>query len=172
MIHMGEVDVEILHDILETTKTLEKENNWGFKFRTDNGKFETAIEFTAIGYHHPPKSNSWEEAKSEQNEIKCPDLLDFHNRIILEYEEEEGRPKSGAYLAKKGHNELSDSDQHRDHLYRIGGFRYFKIWESAYKDGSYKKKLWKFLCDCFCNRKNKKGLGVLVLIRSICGTMF
>jgi len=152
---MGEVDIVILHTIYEKTKELEKKNNWGFKFKTDDGKMETAIEFTAIGYHHPPKSKNWDEAKAAENEIKCPDLLDYHNKIIIEYEEEEGPPRSGAYLAKKGHNELSDKDQHRDQLYRIAGFRVFKIWEFELKSGAWKHQLWQFLCACFCEKIKK-----------------
>ncbi len=168
---MGEVDIVVLDDIRKITKQLELENNWGFKFKIDHGSFETGIEFTEIGYHHPPISNSWEESKAQGNEIKCPDLLDYENKIILEYEEEPEAGKKGGKLGKKGHTEESEKDSHRDYLYRIGGFRFFKVWQSEYKklksDGSYiweseekqkkfEKKLWKFLCDCYCNRKIKR----------------
>ena len=149
---MGEVDLVILSDINKVVKKLEKENNWNFSFKTDDGTFETAIEFTAIGYHHPPKSKNWNESKKEGNEIKCPDLLDFHNRIILEYEEEPKPGKRMGKLGKKGHTEESEKDSHRDMLYRIAGFRLFKIWETEYKENSYEKKLWKFLCDCYTKR--------------------
>jgi len=172
---MGVKDLVVLDDIRQTIKRLEAENNWGFTFKIDAGTWETAIEFTAIGYNHPPKSKSWKEVKDSENEIKCPDLLDFKNRIILEYEEESGNRKPGASLAKKGHGHEGDlstkKDSGRDQLYRIGGFRLFKVWQSEYKklksNGSYewesnKKqkifelKLFHFLANCYCNRKIKK----------------
>lgn len=167
---MGEVDVVVLDDIRKLTKKLDLENNWGFKFKIDLGTWETGIEFTAIGYFHPPKSMSWEEVKEKGHELKCPDLLDYDNKIILEYEEEPTAGKKMGKMGKKGHTEESEKDTHRDQLYRIGGFRLFKVWQSEYKklksNGSYEwesekkqkdfeKKLWKFLCDCFCKRKIK-----------------
>lgn len=167
---MGEVDVVVLDDIRKITKRLDLENNWGFKFKIDLGTWETAIEFTVIGYNHPPKSKSWEESKEAGNEIKCPDLLDYDNRIILEYEEE-AKPQRGSKIIQKGHTEESNRDYHRDQLYRIGGFRLFKVWQSEYKklksNGAYEweseekqkkfeNKLWKFLCNCYCKREIKK----------------
>lgn len=164
---MGVVDLVVLDDIRKTLIKLEKENNWGFNFKIDHGTWETAIEFSAIGYNHPPKSKNWEEVKANENEIKCPDLLDWKNKIIIEYEEEPKPGKKGGKLGKKGHVEESERDSHRDLLYAIGGFKLFKIWESEYKklksDGSYEwldpkaqkqfeKKLWKFLCDCYAKR--------------------
>lgn len=168
---MGVKDLVVLDDIRQTIKKLELENNWGFNFKIDLGTWETAIEFTVIGYNHPPKSKSWKESKQSGNEIKCPDLLDFKNRIILEYEEEGQKVRSGAYLATKGHGPEGDisneKDSHRDQLYRIGGFRLLKVWQSEYKklksNGLYvweskekqKKfelKLFHFLADCYCNR--------------------
>ena len=167
---MGVVDLVVLDDIRQTIKKLEKENGWGFTFKIDLGTWETGLEFWEMGYYHPPKSNSWEEVAENENEIKCPDLLDFEHRIILEYEEEPTAGKSSGKLGKKGHTEESEKDTNRDRLYRIGGFRVFKVWQSEYKklktNGSYEweskekqkefeKKLWKFLCDCYTNREIK-----------------
>ena len=37
-------------------------------------------------------------------------MLDYHNKIIIEYEEEVGERRSGAKLAKKGHHREDDMD--------------------------------------------------------------
>jgi len=138
---MGIVDSDILQDINKYIKSLDTP----FRFKTDDGTFETAIEFWAMGYHHPPKSANWNYAKSQGNEIKCPDLLDYHNRLIIEYEEEPKPGKRGGKLGKKGHTAESDKDEHRDQLYRIAGFKVLKVWESDYKSNKYKQKVYDFL---------------------------
>ena len=138
---LGQVDIEILMDINEEIKKL----HTNYSFKVDSGTWETAIEFTAIGYHHPPKSQSWEEVKEQENEIKCPDLLDYSNKLIIEFEEEPKPGKKGGKLGKKGHTEESERDSHRDQLYRISGFRILKIWETEYKDNTYIEKLKEFL---------------------------
>lgn len=129
---MGEIDIAALHKIYEKIKSYCKEYNLPYTFKVDDGSFETAIEFTSIGYHHPPKSQSWDESKKNGNEIKCPDLLDFKNKIIIELEEEPKPGKKMGKLGKKGHTEESDKDYHRDMLYRISGFKILKIWETNF----------------------------------------
>ena len=137
---MGAIDIETLMAINEEIKKL----NTKYTFKVDHGNFETAIEFWALGFYHPPKSKSWEECKHNQNEIICPDLLDYPNKLIIEYEEEGQKKRTGAKLPTKGHGRAGDQtnsrDTNRDKLYRIGGFKLLKIYESEYKDESYKKK--------------------------------
>ena len=154
---MGEVDIIILNDIYREAVKQEIKNNWGFKFKVDDGNFETAIEFyetldKEMDVFHPPIAKDWNDAKT----IQCPDILDFENKIIIEYQEETGKRRKGAYLAKKGHGHPGDlaniRDSRRDSNYSRGGFRVLNIWESDYKNESWKKTLWVFLCDCFCNR--------------------
>jgi len=138
---MGESDIAVLMGINEEIKKL----HTNYSFLVDHGSFETAIEFWEMGYHHPPKSVNWEESRENGNEIKCPDLLDYPNRTIIEYEEEPRPGKKGGKLGKKGHTEESSRDSHRDYLYRIAGFKVLKIWESDYKDKSYIQNLKDFL---------------------------
>ena len=142
---MGAIDIETLMSINEEIKSLKTK----YKFVVDHGSFETAIEFWAMGYFHPPKSNSWEEAKREQREIKCPDLLDYPNRLIIEFEEEGQKSRTGAKLSTKGHGPQGDltnnRDTNRDYLYRIGGFKVLKIYESEWNNGTWKEKLKQFL---------------------------
>jgi len=127
---MGEVDYGNLHKIYRKCVDYCNQENLPYKFKVDSGNYETAIEFWAIGYHHPPKSANWNYAKSQGNEIKCPDLLDYDHKLIIEYEEEPKPGKKGGKLGKKGHTEESTKDEHRDQLYRIAGFRLLKFWES------------------------------------------
>ncbi len=138
---MGHVDIEILMEINKEIKKL----NTKYSFIVDHGSFETAIEFWGMGYHHPPKSANWEESRDNGNEIKCPDLLDYSNKLIIEYEEEPKPGKKGGKLGKKGHTEESIRDIHRDQLYRIAGFKVLKIWESEYKSKEFIEKLYDFL---------------------------
>lgn len=142
---MGEKDIDILTEINKKIEVFIKKHKLPFKFETDKGQFQTAIEFWEMGYYHPPKSKSWEECKAKGNEIKCPDLLDFENKLIIELEEEPKLGKRGGKLGKKGHVEESNKDEHRDQLYRIAGFKLLKIWESEFKSNKYQEKLNHFL---------------------------
>lgn len=56
---MGLVDNDILQEINTYIKSLKTP----YHFKTDDGDYETAIEFWAMGYYYPPKSKSWEESK-------------------------------------------------------------------------------------------------------------
>jgi hypothetical protein len=148
---MGEKDADALHKIYEKIKTYCKENDLSYSFKVDDGSFETAIEFWALGYHHPPRSENWEISRAEGNEIKCPDLLDINHKLIIEYEEEGQKRLSGARLARKGHGPKGDMpnkrDTDRDHLYRIGGFKLLRFYEADLKEQNWDK-LYNFLLNC------------------------
>lgn len=158
---MGIVDYENLNKIYRVCIDYCKQEKLPFQFKVDSGSYETAIEFWALGYHYPPKSKSWEEVKKEGNEIKCPDILDFEHRIIIELEEEPKPGKRGS-LGKKGHVEESERDSNRDMLYRIAGFKVLKIWESELESTKYNSKVCQFLYDVYkvsqdskiCQRNN------------------
>lgn len=146
---MGIVDYPELHKVYRKCVDYCKKQKIPFNFKVDSGSWETAIEFTAIGYHHPPRSKSWEEVEKQGNEIKCPDILEYNHKIIIEWEEEHGSQKSGARLAKKGHSHKGDIDTNRDvdrnMLYRIAGFRLLRLYES---DKDWNKQLESFLTKC------------------------
>lgn len=139
---MGHQDITSLFKIKDEIRIICKKNNLDFSFKVDCGNYETALEFVGVTVFHPPFSKDW----SANPIILCPDLLDYHNRMIIEYEEEIGEKKTGARLAKKGHNRESDfdnsKDSRRNKFYKRGGFHILRIWES---DQNWKEKLEKFL---------------------------
>ena len=152
---MGEVDIAVLHPIYRKCVDLNKEHNWGFQFKVDSGFFETMIEFVPLklvpGFlhpMHPPKAKNWDEMEL----CNAPDIMDFDNRIIIEYEEESKPGKSSGKLGKKGHWTESKRDENRDSNYKRSGFRFCKIWETEIKNGIWEIKLFHFLADCYTKR--------------------
>lgn len=139
---MGLADIESLFRIYNQVKKIIKTHNLLFSFKVDTGSYETAIEFIENKPYHPPISKDW----STKPIIFCPDLLDWHNKIIIEYEEEVGEKRPGAKLAKKGHQREGDLDNKRDtrrtQYYKQGCFHILRIWES---DELWKENLEKFL---------------------------
>ena len=139
---MGQVDIESLFRIYEQIKKIIKQNNLIFSFKIDHGTYETAIEFVGEKCFHPPISKNWDS----HPDIFCPDLLDWHNKIIIEWEEEVGEQRRGAFLAKKGHHREGDIDNTRDArrgtFYKHSRFHILRIWES---DDSWREKLENFL---------------------------
>lgn len=143
---MGIQDSDRLIELQQYTNTFP-----GYHFRADTGNFETAIEVihihegVGIGIHLPV-SKDWNESKKSGNLILCPDLLDFINKRIIEYEEETGNRRKGARLAKKGHGHPGDlaniRDTRRNSYYEKAGFKLLQIWES---DQDWMKKIDQFL---------------------------
>ena len=62
-----------------------------------------------------------------------PDLIDFKNKIIIEYQEEskgrQGVLRRRGKINKKGHDEFSDED--KDIFYELAEFNQLKIWENT-----------------------------------------
>jgi len=119
---VGQVDIESLFRVYNKVKKITKQHTLQFSFKIDHGTYETAIEFVGYKSYHPPISKNWDS----HPDIFCPDLLDWHNKIIIEYEEEVGEQRSGAFLARKGHHREGDLDNIRDtrrgKFYKNGGF--------------------------------------------------
>lgn len=139
---MGEIDIEPLMKIYRECVAICKEHQLPFIFQVDHGTYETAIEFIGSKSYHPPVSENW----NQNPEIFCPDLLDYYNKIIIEYEEEVGGRRPGAKLARKGHHREGDLDTKRDFkrnlYYKDGAFRVLRIYES---DKLWQKKITDFL---------------------------
>ena len=141
---MGQVDIENLFRIYDAANSIIKKHSLLISFKIDHGTYETAIEFVGNRSFHPPLSKNWDT----HPDIFCPDLLDWHNKIIIEYEEEIGEPRGGAFLAKKGHHREGDMDNKRDtrrgKFYNEAGFHILRIWEF---DKLWREKLENFLLD-------------------------
>ena len=139
---MGNQDIAALFAIKTQIKEISEKHTLSFAFKVDLGNYETAIEFVGDALFHPPLSKDW----STNPIILCPDLLDYHKKLIIEYEEEVGPKRTGTTLAKKGHHREGDYDNKRDarrnKFYSRGGFHVLRLWES---DKDWKEKLENFL---------------------------
>lgn len=80
--------------------------------------------------------------------IFVPDIMDYQNKIIIEFEEE-CKPNKGG-KRRKGHCDLNNRDVRRDWAYTQAKFSLLKIWES---DRDWKEKLKIFLIKCYAERK-------------------
>jgi len=158
VIDLGHKDTVALHAIYEKAWKWCKLHKHPYSFKVDNGDYETAIQFKetdidVIHHAHPPYSEDWET----NPEIKCPDILDYHNKIIIEYEEEGHKIRSGAYLPTKGHgregDEVNATDTERDRLYKLCKFRFLKFYEQDLKEENWDK-LYSFILDCVVEDNN------------------
>jgi len=155
---LGIKDTISLHKIYGKLQELENKNGWGFSFVVDDGTYETAIIFHQDEEHYyrkPKEKDTWKDL-DELEVMICPDIVDFSNKIIIEYEEETGNRRSGAYLARKGHGHEGDlpseRDSRRNKFYSDNKFRFCRIWQSQLKSGDFVGRLFYFLQDCFWNR--------------------
>ena len=150
---MGIQDYHRLNPIYLAATAFCKLSELPFHFKVDSGNEETAIEFITsmneerITAYHPPINRDWKKRG------KVPDILDWDHKIIIEYEEETGPRRNGAYLARKGHGHEGDpdtrKDENRNNLYSQAGFRVLRIWESHYTHSAiWKRNLFQFLIDC------------------------
>lgn len=142
---MGIKDLVPLNNLVNVCRQLEREYNWGFVFAWDQGTYETAIIIREDGCWKSGRLISgWNELGSD--EMFCPDIIDFNRHIIIEFEESPGKPRSGARLAKKGHDPdgMDKRTSNRDLYYELAGFDVLKIFDFD-SDADKKKKIKAFL---------------------------
>lgn len=153
---MGIVDIERLYPIYRTCTDFCKVANLPFTFKEDLEDYETIIAIDGSNWYRPETTENWETVVGN---VFCPDIIDFDNKIIIEFEEETGPRKPGAKYAKKGHGHSGDTDtvrdQKRNQSYNNAGFTVFRLWESAFKNENWKLQLCEFLTSCY-----KKSLEV------------
>ena len=133
---MGIQDLEKLFHINQQIKEIDKKNQYNFIIDTDTKEGKTRIIIDELG--------TWQKVPcltEKQAEIFrkkgfrqfVPDLIDFKNKIIIEYQEEsEGRQgvlRRRGKINKKGHDEFSDED--KDIFYNLAKFNQLKIWENT-----------------------------------------
>ena len=133
---MGIQDLEKLFHINQQIKEIDKENQYNFIIDTDTKEGKTRIIIDEHGTWQKVPFLSEEQAKFFRKKgfrQFVPDLIDFKNKIIIEYQEEsEGRQgvlRRRGKINKKGHDEFSDED--KDIFYDLAKFSQLKIWENT-----------------------------------------
>ena len=149
---MGEIDIHNIHPIYRYCVEYNRLAELPFTFTEDTGSFETVLAISESG-----KWRNYVEKDDRTHITFVPDIIDYKNKIIIEFEEETGNRKSGAHYARKGHGHQGDystkRDTRRNKYYKLAGFTVLRIWESQFK----KSTVWKIILTEFliqCYRKN------------------
>lgn len=144
-----------LQPIVRYCRQLEDEFGWGFVFQWDQGTFETAmiiIDEKPCRWKPGRLVSGWESIATNER-MFCPDIVEFDYQMIIEFEETPGKPRSGARLAKKGHDPdgMDKRTSNRDEYYAAAGFRVLKIYDYDIEE-IWKKKIKKFLVSCWTTK--------------------
>ncbi|MCH9657662.1 hypothetical protein K0U27_03020 [archaeon] len=133
---MGIQDLEKLFCIHRQIKQIDQKNHYDFVIDTDTKEGKTRIVIDEFGTWKKVPSLTEEQAEDYRKKgfrQFVPDLIDFKNKIIIEYQEEsEGRQgvlRRRGKINKKGHDEFSDED--KDLFYELAKFNQLKIWENT-----------------------------------------
>ena len=133
---MGAQDLQKLFEIKNQIQQIDKKNDYNFIIDSDTKEGRTRIIIDEFGtWKKMP--NLTEEQASEYRRKGfrqfVPDLIDFKNKIIIEYQEEckgrQGVLRRRGKINKKGHDEFSDED--KDIFYELAKFNQLKIWENT-----------------------------------------
>ena len=154
---MGVQDLEKLFNINQQIKQIDEENYYNFMIDTDTKEGKTRIIIDEFGtWKKVPFLTEEEAQKFRKKGFRqfVPDLIDFKNKIIIEYQEEskgrQGVLRRRGKINKKGHDEFSDED--KDLFYKLAEFNQLKIWENTSPEEQ-KEELEKFL-KIFSNTRN------------------
>ena len=133
---MGIQDLEKLFDISEQIKQIDIENYYNFLIDTDTKEGKTRIVIDEFGtWKKVPILTEKQALEFRKKGFRqfVPDLIDFKNKIIIEYQEEskgrQGVLRRRGKINKKGHDEFSDED--KDIFYELAKFNQLKIWENT-----------------------------------------
>ncbi len=133
---MGIQDLEKLFFISQQIKEIDEKKHYDFVIDTDTKEGKTRIVIDEYGTWKKVPSLTEEQADDYRRKgfrQFVPDLIDFKNKIIIEYQEEsEGRQgvlRRRGKIYKKGHDEFSDED--KDIFYELAKFNQLKIWENT-----------------------------------------
>ena len=133
---MGGQDLQKLFEIKNQIQQIDKKKYYNFIIDSDTKEGRTRIIIDEFGtWKKTP--NLTEEQASEYRKKGfrqfVPDLIDFKNKIIIEYQEEckgrQGVLRRRGKINKKGHDEFSDED--KDIFYELAKFNQLKIWENT-----------------------------------------
>jgi hypothetical protein len=133
---MGIQDLKKLFSINQQIKKIDTGNYYNFVIDTDTKEGKTRIIINEFGAWKKMPILTEIQAKDFRKKgfrQFVPDLIDFKNKIIIEYQEEsEGRQgvlRRRGKINKKGHDEFSDED--KDIFYGLAKFNQLKIWENT-----------------------------------------
>ena len=154
---MGIQDLQKLFEINQQIKQFDKKKYYNFIIDTDTKEGKTRIVINEFGkWEKTPCLTEEQAIQFRKNGFRqfVPDLIDFKNKIIIEYQEEskgrQGVLRRRGKINKKGHDEFSDED--KDLFYKLAEFNQLKIWENTSPEEQ-KEELEKFL-KIFSNTKN------------------
>ena len=133
---MGIQDLEKLFHIKQQIKKIDKEKHYNFMIDTDTKEGKTRIIIDEFGKWQKAPCLTKEQADTFRKKgfrQFVPDLIDFKNKIIIEYQEEskgrQGVLRRHGKINKKGHDEFSD--ENKDIFYDVAKFNQLKIWENT-----------------------------------------
>ncbi|MDC0523161.1 hypothetical protein OAO04_05150 [Nitrosopumilus sp.] len=158
---MGAQDLQKLFEIKNQIQQIDKKKDYNFIIDSDTKEGRTRIIIDEFGtWKKMP--NLTEEQASEYRKKGfrqfVPDLIDFKNKIIIEYQEEckgrQGVLRRRGKINKKGHDEFSDED--KDIFYELAKFNQLKIWENT-PEVEQNKELKVFLKTFSKNKNNFKN---------------
>ena len=133
---MGIQDLQKLFEINQQIKQFDKKKYYNFIIDTDTKEGKTRIVIDEFGKWKKTPCLTEEQAiqfRKKGFRQFVPDLIDFKNKIIIEYQEEskgrQGVLRRRGKINKKGHDEFSDED--KDIFYELAKFNQLKIWENT-----------------------------------------
>ena len=158
---MGIQDLKKLFEINQQIKQIDEKNHYNFIIDTDTKEGKTRIIIDEFGTWKKTPCMTEEQATEYRRKgfrQFVPDLIDFKNKIIIEYQEEckgrQGVLRRRGKINKKGHDEFSDED--KDIFYELAEFNQLKIWENTPQDEQ-NKELKSFLRENTNNKNNFKN---------------
>ena len=133
---MGIQDLQKLFEINQQIKQFDKKKHYNFIIDTDTKEGKTRIVIDEFGtWKKTPYLTEEQAIEFRKKGFRqfVPDLIDFKNKIIIEYQEEskgrQGVLRRRGKINKKGHDEFSDED--KDLFYELAKFNQLKIWENT-----------------------------------------
>lgn len=141
---LGERDVESINKIYSFCNNFCRILELKFNFKEDSGQLENAIIFDEYGnVTKPLPTKGWGFYKKQK--ILVPDILDYNNKIIIEFEE---TWKKKGKQTLKGHDPdgLDRRTSDRDFYYELGNFHVLKIFDYD-STPIWKRKIATFLLD-------------------------
>ena len=133
---MGIQDLQKLFEINQQIRQFDKKKYYNFIIDTDTKEGKTRIVIDEFGRWKKTPCLTEEQAiqfRKKGFRQFVPDLIDFKNKIIIEYQEEskgrKGVLRRRGKINKKGHDEFSDED--KDIFYELAEFNQLKRWENT-----------------------------------------